>query len=91
MAKRRAAGPILDLDQHAEVLGRRDPWDEERDRDIESALVDDEPLAGLDTNTTDSSYPYFARTYTGFEQIEKQEGLVVVNGPTRSPDPREAP
>ena len=47
-------------------------------------------LAGLDTNTTDSSYPYFARTYTGFEQVEKQEGLVV-DGARRSPDPREAP
>jgi Amt family ammonium transporter len=30
-------------------------------------------LAGLDTNTTESSYPYFSRTYTDFELIEKQE------------------
>jgi ammonia channel protein AmtB len=32
-------------------------------------------LAGLDTNTSDSSYPYFSRTYTSFEEIEKVEGL----------------
>ena len=32
-------------------------------------------LAGLDTNTLDSSYPYFSRTYTAFEEIEKREGL----------------
>ncbi len=34
-------------------------------------------LAGLDMNTTDSSYPYFSRTYTEFELIEKREGLAV--------------
>jgi ammonium transporter, Amt family len=36
-------------------------------------------LAGLDTNTTDSSYPYFSRTYTSFEDIEKQEGLAMLS------------
>ena len=36
-------------------------------------------LAGLDTNTTDSSYPYFSRTYTEFELIEKREGLAAAD------------
>ena len=37
-------------------------------------------LAGLDTNTLDSSYPYFSRTYTDFENIEKREGLAHLTG-----------
>ena len=37
-------------------------------------------LAGLDTNTSDSSYPYFSRTYTSFEEIEKVEGLAQLRG-----------
>jgi Amt family ammonium transporter len=41
-------------------------------------------LAGLDTNTTDSSYPYFSRTYTAFEEIEKREGLAELSGTTTS-------
>lgn len=41
-------------------------------------------LAGLDTNTTDSSYPYFSRTYTSFEDIEKREGLAEVSASTTS-------
>jgi ammonia channel protein AmtB len=41
-------------------------------------------LAGLDTNTTDSSYPYFSRTYTEFEIIEKREGLAAASDQTGS-------
>ena len=44
-------------------------------------------LAGLDTNTLDSSYPYFSRTYTDFELIEKQEAQSLFgrpSGPTGS-------
>ncbi len=37
-------------------------------------------LAGMDTNTLDSSYPYFSRTYTAFEEIEKREGLAELSG-----------
>jgi Amt family ammonium transporter len=51
-------------------------------------------LAGLDTNAGDSSYPYFARTYTAFEEIEKREGLAMLNGGNgapRAPEPREVP
>jgi len=38
-------------------------------------------LAGLDTNTLESSYPYFSRTYTDFELIEKQEAQARYSAP----------
>jgi len=41
-------------------------------------------LAGLDTNTLDSSYPYFSRTYTDFELIEKREAAPLLDRPIRS-------
>ncbi len=35
-------------------------------------------LAGLDTTTLEPSYPYFTRTYTEFELIERGEGAALL-------------
>jgi ammonia channel protein AmtB len=42
-------------------------------------------LAGLDTNTLDSSYPYFSRTYTDFELVEKAEAQARYAAPPGPP------